>query len=64
MDSTAGRFENNARAALAKLADGFPSRRLESADRLPEFEALRDAARDIKDHVLDHPDATQPDTTV
>ncbi|MEK7246515.1 MAG: LUD domain-containing protein, partial [Pseudomonadota bacterium] len=65
MDSTSSRFENNARdalatptlqTALAKLADGFPSRRQEAADRLPEFEALRDAARDIKDHVLDHLD--------
>ena len=65
MDSTAGRFENNARdalgsptlqAALAKLADGFPGRRREAAARLPEFEELRDAARAIKDHVLDHLD--------
>lgn len=65
MDSTAGRFESNARAALAtptlqtalaKLADGFPARRREAADRLPEFEALRDAAYAIKEHVLDHLD--------
>ena len=65
MDSTAGRFENNARAALgsptlqtalAKLAGGFPARRLEAAGRLPEFEALRDAAYAIKEHVLDHLD--------
>ena len=65
MDSTSGRFESNARAALAtptlqtalaKLADGFPARRREAADRLPEFEALRDAAQAIKEHVLDHLD--------
>ncbi|MCC7016263.1 MAG: iron-sulfur cluster-binding protein [Rhodospirillales bacterium] len=65
MDSSARRFENNARAALAtptlqaalaKLADGFPSRRREAAGRLPEFDELRDAARAIKDHVLDHLD--------
>ena len=65
MDSTTARFEDNARealasptlqAALAKLADGFPGRRREAAARLPEFEQLRDAARAIKDHVLDHLD--------
>jgi L-lactate dehydrogenase complex protein LldF len=65
MDSTAGRFERNARAALAtptlqaalaKLADGFPARRREAAERLPEFEELRDAACAIKEHVLDHLD--------
>ncbi|MEK7819691.1 MAG: LUD domain-containing protein, partial [Pseudomonadota bacterium] len=65
MDSTAARFETNARealatptlqAALGKLADGFPGRRREAAARLPEFEALRDAARAIKEHVLDHLD--------
>ena len=27
-----------------------------AADRLPEFEALRDSARDIKNHTLDHLD--------
>ncbi len=65
MDSTAARFETNARealatptlqAALGKLADGFPGRRREAAARLPEFEALRDAAQAIKEHVLDHLD--------
>ncbi|MBM3567064.1 MAG: lactate utilization protein, partial [Alphaproteobacteria bacterium] len=65
MDSTSRRFEDNARAALdsstlqsalAKLADGFPRRRREAAERLPEFEELRDAARAIKEHVLDHLD--------
>jgi len=65
MDSTTRRFEDNARAALdsptlqaalAKLADGFPRRRREAAERLPEFEELRDAARAIKEHVLDHLD--------
>ena len=65
MESSAGRFETNARAALgtptlqaalAKLADGFPARRLEAAERLPEFEELRDAACAIKEHVLDHLD--------
>ena len=65
MDSSARRFPDNARtalatptlqAALAKLADGFPSRRREAAGRLPEFEQLRDAARAIKEHALEHLD--------
>lgn len=61
MESTSANFKDNAkealadsklRDALAKLAEGFPLRRREAADRLPEFEALRDEARDIKQHVL------------
>jgi L-lactate dehydrogenase complex protein LldF len=61
MDSTARAFETNARealkdaklqAALARLSEGFPAKRREAAARLPEFEALRDQARAIKDHVL------------
>ena len=61
MESTAGNFKENASAALAddklrralsKLSEGFPAKRLEAAGRLPEFEGLRDQARDIKRHVL------------
>ncbi|MCH7863711.1 MAG: iron-sulfur cluster-binding protein [Proteobacteria bacterium] len=61
MESTADTFKANARKALAdaklqdalsRLTGGFPMKRLEAAARLPEFEALRDEARDIKDHVL------------
>jgi L-lactate dehydrogenase complex protein LldF len=61
MDSTAHAFEDNARhalgdaklqSALARLSEGFPAKRREAAARLPEFEALRDQARAIKDHVL------------
>jgi len=61
MESTTGAFKENARKALgdaklrdalAKLSDGFPAKRKEAAARLPEFEALRDAARDIKQHTL------------
>ena len=61
MESTARRFEENAREALAdvtlkdalsRLAHGFPLKRREAAARLPEFDALRDQARDIKNHVL------------
>jgi L-lactate dehydrogenase complex protein LldF len=59
--TSAQRFKQNARAALAdrdlqgalKFVEvNFIARRQEVADRLPEFEPLRDSARDIKDHTL------------
>jgi L-lactate dehydrogenase complex protein LldF len=62
---TSRRFIENAREALADetlqrgLATakvGFRVRRSEAAARLPEFETLRDEARDIKNHVLGHLD--------
>src|SRR5215468_3767303 len=62
---TSPRFKDNARAALAdpnlqeslKFVEvNFIARRREAADRLPEFEAMRDAARDIKNHTLAHLD--------
>ncbi len=62
---TSPAFEANARAALvdAKLQkalghikDGFVQRRTAAAARLPEFDALRDLAKEIKDHTLDHLD--------
>jgi L-lactate dehydrogenase complex protein LldF len=57
---TSPQFKVNAKAALAdeslqsalKFFDNFSARRREAADRLPEFEQLRDSARDIKDHTL------------
>src|ERR1700693_599710 len=63
--ATSPRFKDNARAALAdpdlqnalKFVEvNFIARRREVADKLPEFEALRDSARDIKDHALAHLD--------
>src|SRR5215475_1619296 len=63
--ATSPRFKENARAALAdadlqaslKFVEvNFIARRREAADRLPEFEALRDSARDIKNHTLAHLD--------
>ncbi len=54
-------FKQNAHAALADadlqrslgvLETNFIARRKSVADKLPEFDALRDAARDIKDHTL------------
>src|SRR5258706_12075681 len=62
---TSPRFKDNANAALAdadlqnplKFVEvNFIARRREVADKLPEFEALRDSARDIKDHTLAHLD--------
>ena len=61
MEPTSRNFHDNTNAALAnptlqealgKLTRGFPVKRLEAAARLPEFEDLRDQARDIKNHVL------------
>jgi L-lactate dehydrogenase complex protein LldF len=64
MTLTSPAFKNNARAALgdAQLQRalskglGFVERRRLAAERLPEFEGLRDAARDIKNHTLAHLD--------
>ena len=59
------KFKSNARAALkdaqlqralGKVEQGFVGKRRMVAGRLPEFEALRDLARDIKDHTLAHLD--------
>src|SRR5918998_2438753 len=58
-------FKDNARraladaplqSALAKGKRGFIDKRAAAAERLPEFEDLRDAAKDIKDHTLAHLD--------
>ena len=63
--ATSPRFKDNAKAALAdpelqnalKFVEvNFIARRREVADRLPEFDALRDSARDIKNHTLAHLD--------
>jgi L-lactate dehydrogenase complex protein LldF len=63
--ATSPRFKENAKAALAdadlqnalKFVEvNFIARRREVADKLPEFEALRDSARDIKNHTLAHLD--------
>lgn len=42
----------NLQRAMAKLREGFVNKRGAAAESLPEFEALRDQSRDIKDHVL------------
>jgi len=65
MESTSANFKENARDALGdarlrdaldKLSGGFPENRRKAAERLPEFEALRDQARDIRHHVLENLD--------
>ncbi|HET6467017.1 MAG TPA: LutB/LldF family L-lactate oxidation iron-sulfur protein [Geminicoccaceae bacterium] len=42
--------------ALATIKTGWQAGRARAAARLPEFEALRDAGRDIKNHALAHLD--------
>ncbi len=42
--------------ALRNVETGFIEKRRKSAEALPEFDALRDSARDIKDHTLAHLD--------
>jgi len=63
--STSPAFKDNAHKALAdvqlqkalgNVRAGFIDKRTQAAERLPEFEALRDSARDIKNHVLAHLD--------
>ncbi len=66
MEATSREFTANARAGLANpnlqqaleimTRSGFPLRRREVVARLPEFEALRDVGRDIKEHTLAHLD--------
>ena len=65
MLATSRTFEANARAglanptlqrALALMRTGFPERRRLALERLPEFEALRDIGKSIKDHTLEHLD--------
>lgn len=65
MEATSLSFEENAHAALenpvlqsalGKIKTGWVAGRARAADRLPEFEALRDLGRDIKNHTLAHLD--------
>ena len=61
MQPTSHLFPNNARVGLADpvlqralglARTGFPLRRQQAIERLPEFEALREEGRAIKDHTL------------
>ncbi len=61
MQPTSLAFKQNAHRAMADVTlqqalglarTGFQQKRADAAARLPEFEALRDAAKEIKDHTL------------
>src|SRR5689334_4129681 len=52
----AGLANENLQRALGLARTGFPLRRRLAVERLPEFEALREAGRAIKDHTLQHLD--------
>jgi L-lactate dehydrogenase complex protein LldF len=61
MQSTSHQFKDNAaralndahlQQALVHVRTKFIEKRLQAIDVLPEFDALRDAARDLKNHVL------------
>jgi L-lactate dehydrogenase complex protein LldF len=61
MQSTAHDFKANVGKALVdinlqesliRMKAGFKDRRLAAVEQMPEFEALRDQARDIKNHTL------------
>jgi len=63
MQSTARAFPANAhealgdrqlQSALARFGQGFPVKRQQAIDRLPEFDALRDAAKAIKKFAKDN----------
>jgi L-lactate dehydrogenase complex protein LldF len=65
MEATTLAFADNAHAALenpalqsalAKIKTGWVAGRARAADRLPEFEELRDLGREIKNHTLAHLD--------
>ncbi len=67
MQPTSHDFKSNARSALADAqlqralgglthGDSLVTRRATARARLPEFEALRDIGREIKDHTLAHLD--------
>ncbi|GGB82882.1 iron-sulfur cluster-binding protein [Marinobacterium zhoushanense] len=65
MEVTSQDFKKNAhialhdaklQRALGNLKAGFPGKRAAAIARLPEFDALRDQARDLKNHILAHLD--------
>ena len=65
MEVTSPTFKANARAALddvqlqkamGHVRAGFIDKRLRAVEALPEFERIRDAGRDIKNHTLAHLD--------
>ncbi|MGO1119554.1 LutB/LldF family L-lactate oxidation iron-sulfur protein [Rhodovibrionaceae bacterium A322] len=55
-NATQALADPNLQRAMDKMRTGFVDRRLKATTALPEFEQLRDQARDIKNHTLDHLD--------
>lgn len=49
-------LDGNLRAALGRARGGFVEQRRLAFEALPEFEALRDAANEIREHTLGHLD--------
>ncbi|HJP23001.1 MAG TPA: LutB/LldF family L-lactate oxidation iron-sulfur protein [Alphaproteobacteria bacterium] len=49
--------DDNLRLALGNVEKGFAGARRNAREALPEFDALRDQARDLKNHVLENLDA-------
>ncbi|MBK1696872.1 LutB/LldF family L-lactate oxidation iron-sulfur protein [Rhodovibrio salinarum] len=65
MQPTSHAFKENAtraldnaqlQRALGNMKQGFIVKRQKAVDRLPEFDQLRDHAKEIKDHTLEHLD--------
>ncbi len=54
--SSAALQDASLQRALSHMRVGFIEKRRKAASRLPEFDDLRDQARDIKDHVIEHLD--------
>ncbi len=48
--------DDNLQQALIKLKSGFVKGRRESIEHLPEFDAMRDRAHDVKNHTLENLD--------
>jgi L-lactate dehydrogenase complex protein LldF len=55
-NATRALHDTQLQKALNNVKQGFIDKRQAAADKLPEFEALRDSARDIKNHTLEHLD--------
>jgi L-lactate dehydrogenase complex protein LldF len=54
--ATAALGDTTLQAALANAKGGFVDKRLAAIDALPEFQKLREAARELKEHTLSHLD--------
>ncbi|MCB1476090.1 MAG: lactate utilization protein, partial [Rhodobiaceae bacterium] len=55
-DARAALADRQLQRALGNVQRGFVEKRRKARDKLPEFDALRDSAKAIKDHTLAHLD--------